>query len=68
MELDPVKASLQFSSIVNEVVELFTAAPGSRVRIKVDIDVLSNSGFDDITVRAAKENTKTLKFDSSDFE
>lgn len=68
VELDPVKASLQFSNIVNEVVELFTAAPGSRVRIRVDIDVLNRSGFEDGTVRAARENTKTLKFDSSEFD
>ena len=45
VELDPVKASLQFSNIVNEVVELFTAAPGTRVRIKVDIDVLNRAGL-----------------------
>jgi hypothetical protein len=64
VELDPVKASLQFSSIVNEVVELFTAAPGTRVRIKVDIDVVSSTGFEDGTVRAAKENTKTLNIKS----
>ena len=68
VELDPVKASLQFSNIVNEVVELFTAAPGARVRIKVDLEVFNRTGFDDGIVRAARENTKTLKFDSSEFD
>lgn len=37
-ELDPVKAALQFSKLVPELVELFTANPGTRVQICVDIE------------------------------
>ncbi len=68
VELDPVRASLQFSQIMSEVVELFTARPGAKVRVKVDIDAESSEGFDETTVRAAKENGRTLGMNPSDFE
>ncbi|MFT4256154.1 MAG: DUF499 domain-containing protein [Pseudoxanthomonas sp.] len=67
-ELDPVRASLQFSQVVNEIVGLFTARPGTQVTIKVDIEAHDEQGFDDGTVRAAKENGKTLQLRSVDFD
>jgi len=68
VELDPVRAKLQFAEIVDEVVAQFSALPGARVRINVDIEAESAEGFGDGTVRAAKENANTLKFRSADFE
>lgn len=68
VELDPVRAKLQFAEIVDEVVAQFSALPGARVRINVDIEAESAEGFGDGTVRAAKENASTLKFRSADFE
>ena len=67
-ELDPVKAALQFSKLVSELVELFTANPGTRVQIRVDIEAEDSRGFSEGTVRAAKENGKTLGMKTSDFE
>jgi hypothetical protein len=67
-ELDPIKASVQFSKIVSELVELFTATPGTRVSIRVDVEAEDSRGFGEGTVRAAKENGKTLGMKSSDFE
>ncbi|TAN08689.1 MAG: ATP-binding protein [Rhodanobacteraceae bacterium] len=68
VELDPVRAAVEFSKIQNELIGLFTANPSSRVTIKVDIEVSDNHGFDETTVRAAKENGKTLGVKSSGFE
>ena len=68
VELDPVRATLDFSQIVEEVVAQFSALPGAKVRIKVDIEAESGDGFGDGTVRAVKENANTLKFKSADFD
>lgn len=68
VELDTLRAKLQFSDIIDEVVQQFTTRPGVKVRIKVDIQAESATGFDDGLQRAVKENTKVLKFDQSEFE
>lgn len=66
-ELDPVGASLKFANIMKELVELFSSRHGTNVVIKVDIEVKDDRGFDEATVRAAKENCKVLGIKSSDF-
>ena len=68
VELDPVRASLQFSKIASELIALFSAKPTSRVHIKVDIEAEDTQGFDETTVRAAKENGNTLGVKSPGFE
>lgn len=68
VELDPVKATLQFSKIVSEIVELFSATAGTKVNIRVDIQAEDSRGFGETTVRAAKENGKTLGLSSTDFD
>ena len=67
-ELDAVTASLKFSTIVSELVELFSATHGTKVRIRVDIEAEDSRGFDEGVVRAAKENSKVLGMKSSEFE
>jgi hypothetical protein len=52
-ELDPVTASLRFSKIMSELVELFSANPNTSVRIRVDIEADYSRGFSEGTVRAA---------------
>ncbi len=68
LELDPVRASLQFASIQKELIGLFTSDASTRVRIRVDIEAEHAAGFDETTVRAGKENGKTLGLQSSNFE
>lgn len=67
-ELNSVTASLEFAKIMSELVELFAVSPTSRVRIKVDIEAEDVRGFNETTVRAAKENAKTLGLKQPDFE
>ena len=68
IELDPVKASLEFSKIVSELVELFSATAGTKVRIRVDIEAEDARGFSEATVRAARENGRTLRLKTADFD
>lgn len=68
VELDTLRAKLQFSDIIDEVVQQFTTRAGVKVRISIEIQAESFSGFDDGLQRAVKENTKVLKFDQSEFE
>ena len=60
--------AIQFSKVINELVELFTLKPGTQVRIKVDIEATSAEGFDETTVRAAKENSRVLNIRTADFD
>jgi uncharacterized protein len=68
IELDPVKGALQYSTIAQEIVHLFTRNPGATVRIKVDIEAEQASGFDIDTVRAVRENARTLSLKQSEFD
>jgi hypothetical protein len=66
--LDPIKAKLQFSDVAEEVLMLFTQKPGVKVRISIEIEAESPSGFDDGIQRAVRENCDQLKFKNRAFE
>lgn len=69
VNLDPVKAKMDFSTIVDEVVEQFTAKLGVDVKISVEIQAGSNrEGFDESMQRTIKENCNVLKFSNAEFE
>ena len=53
---------------MKELVELFSARHGTNVVIKVDIEASDGRGFDESTVRAAKENSRVLGLSTVDFE
>lgn len=68
VDLDPIKAKLQFSDIAAEVLMLFTQKPGVKVRVSVEIEAECPSGFDDGIQRAVRENCDQLKFKNRTFE
>ena len=68
IELDPFQAKKQFADLVDEVVLQFTARPGVKVKIAIEIQAETETGFDDNVQRAVKENCKVLKFKSAEFE
>lgn len=68
VELNPIKAKLDFATIVEEVVTNFTTNNKTRVRIVVEIQADNDGGFDDSTQRSIKENCKVLKFRNAEFE
>jgi hypothetical protein len=68
VDLDPVQAKRQFADIVEEVVMQFTSRPGVKVKISIEIQAESDSGFDEGLQRAVKENCNTLRFKNAEFE
>ncbi len=68
ISLDPVKAKMDFATIMDEVVQQFTAKLGVDVTISVEIEAKAKDGFDEGLQRTVKENCNVLKFSSSEFE
>lgn len=68
IDLDPILAKKQFADLVEEVVQQFTTRSGVKVRISIEIQAESATGFDDNLQRAVKENCNVLKFGSAAFE
>jgi len=60
IDLDPVRAKMQFADIVDEVVQQFTTQAGVKVRIAIEIQAESVAGFDDGLQRAVRENCNVL--------
>ncbi len=68
VELNPILAKKQFADLVDEVIQQFTTRPNVKVRITIDIEAETGSGFDDSIQRAVKENCHALKFKNAEFE
>lgn len=68
ISLNPVKAKMDFATIMDEVVQQFTAKLGVDVTISVEIEAKSRGGFDEGLQRTVKENCNTLKFSNAEFE
>ena len=68
IELDPIQAKKQFADLVDEVILQFTSRPGVKVRIVIEIQAETATGFDDNVQRAVKENCKVLRFKNAEFE
>ena len=68
VELDPLKAKLQFSAVAEDVLMLFTQKHGVKVRISLEIEAESPVGFDDSLQRSVRENCNQLKFKNYSFE
>ncbi|MGR8935560.1 MAG: hypothetical protein ACU837_14390 [Gammaproteobacteria bacterium] len=68
VDLDPILAKKQFADIVEEVIMQFTSRPGVKIKIAIEIQAESNSGFDEGLQRVVKENCNTLHFRNAEFE
>ena len=68
IELDAIQAKKQFADLVDEVIMQFTARPGVKVKIAIEIQADSATGFDDGLQRAVKENCNVLRFKNAEFE
>ena len=68
ISLDPVKAKMEFATIMDEVVQQFTAKLGIDVTISVEIKAKSNAGFDEGLQRTVNENCNVLRFSNAEFE
>ncbi len=68
VSLDPLRAKMDFATIMDEVVQQFTANPCVDVKISVEIEAKSSAGFDAELQRIVKENGNVLKFSAAEFE
>jgi hypothetical protein len=67
VDLDPLRPKLQFSEIADEVLMLFTQRPDAKVRVSIQIEAESTSGFDEGMQRSVKENCDQLKIVKKEF-
>lgn len=68
VRLDPLKAKIDFATLMDEVVQNFTSQLGVNVVISVEINARSEKGFDANLQRAIKENCNMLNFGNAEFE
>ena len=68
IDLDSTLAKKQFADIVDEVIQQFTARHGVNVRISIELEAETQSGFDDSIQRAVRENCNQLKFRNHGFD
>jgi len=68
INLNPVRAKMDFATIVDEVIQQFTAKLGVDVSISVEIQAKSGDGFDEALQRTIKENCNQLEFTNAEFE
>ena len=68
IELDPFLAKKQFADLVDEVLQPFTMRPGVKVKIAIEIQAESATGFDHDLQRTVNENCSVLKFRNAEFE
>ena len=68
IELDPIKAKIEFSQIVDEVIAQFASRPNTQVKIGIEIVAEDKKGFDDNLQRAIRENCNVLNIKPAEFE
>lgn len=65
--LNADRIAMDFKSIAEEVISNLRDQ-GINLVVKIEIEAVDSSGFDDGKIRTVSENAKTLKFDQSGFE
>lgn len=66
--LDTERVALDFKNVAEEVLAHLRGDPGTRLTIRLEIEAVDDSGFDESKIRTISENAQTLKFDQSGFE
>jgi hypothetical protein len=68
VKLNPTRAGRDASVIADEVIAHLVALMGTNVKVTLEIEAEIPDGAPENIVRTVTENTRTLKFDSSEFE
>jgi uncharacterized protein len=68
VKLKPVSASLDFSTITQEIIQHFSCELDTHLNITLEIEAVSGKGFDDSLRRTVQENSRTLGFNHAEFE
>lgn len=65
--LNSDKIAMDFKNIADEVIANLREQ-GINLVVKIEIEAVDATGFDENKIRTVSENAKTLKFDQSGFE
>ena len=68
VSIDSQRAYREMGLIVEEVIQRLTSLTGCDVDIQLEITARRPDGFDEATVRTISENSRTLKFNTHEFE
>jgi hypothetical protein len=68
VSLQGVTAKMDFATVMDEVVQQFTAQLGVDVTITVEIEARKPDGFDESLQRNVKENCNVMKFSAAEFD
>lgn len=68
VEVDPIKAKMEFSQIVDEVIAQFASRPSANIKIRIEIEAEDEKGFDENLQRAIRENCNILRVEPAEFE
>lgn len=68
VSLDPIRAKMDFATVIDEVVEHFATKLGVEVKISVEIQATTKDSFDEGLQRTINENCNVLKFVTAEFE
>ena len=68
VKLDPIRAKLDFGTIVDEVIQHFSSDPNTTIDISIEVHATHPDGFDESTQRTVRENAQQLGFESGGFE
>lgn len=68
VEVGATTATMDVSTIVNEVIQYFAAQSGVNVTVTVEIEARTRDGFEASLQRTIKDHCGVLKFRSANFE
>ncbi len=60
--------AMDFRNVAEEVIAHLRNDPGARLVVRLEIEAVDETGFDEQQIRTVSENARTLKFDQSGFE
>lgn len=68
VELDPIQAKKQFADLADEIIQQFVIRPNVKVKVVIEMEAKSDTGFDEGLQRAVKENCNVLRVKNAEFE
>jgi predicted AAA+ superfamily ATPase len=67
-DLDPIRINRDVPKLVEEIIRHLTNVDGARVKVSLEVEAESDSGFTQPTVRTVSENCRTLQVRVAVFE
>jgi hypothetical protein len=67
-DLDTTRIGRDMQKYVEEIIQHLTTAPGTKVKVSLEIEAEATDGFTQQTVRTVSENCRTLRVRDSGFE